>query len=113
MHSKVRVPGCLDGEFVIIGAKGSDEVISVRLCAVSHAEVVDNQAEGNIESLVLKEAGSVGALVVAMFSKMRDEAKLTETTSLRESIHAFAYLEVDSIVVEERLEIVGSDRFSW
>ena len=48
-----------------------------------------------------------------MFSKMRDETKLTETTSLRESIHAFAYLEVDSIVVEERLEIVGSDRFSW
>jgi hypothetical protein len=62
---------------------------------------------------VLKEAGSVEALVVAMFSKMRDEAKLTETTSLRESIHAFAYLEVDSIVVEKRLEIVGSDRFSW
>ena len=48
-----------------------------------------------------------------MFSKMRDEAQLTETTSLRESIHAFAYLEVDSIVVEERLEVVGSDRSRW
>jgi hypothetical protein len=83
------------------------------LCAVSHAEVVDYQAEGNVESLVLKQAGSVGALVVAVFSQMRDETKLTETTSLRESIHAFAYLEVDSIVVEERLEVVGSDRFSW
>ena len=87
---KVRVPGFLDSEFVVIGAKGSDKMISVRLCAVSHAKVVDNQAESNIESLVLKEAGSVGALVVAMFSKMRDEAKLTETTSLRESVHAFA-----------------------
>jgi hypothetical protein len=48
-----------------------------------------------------------------VFSKVKDEAQLTETTSLRESIHAFAYLEVDSIVVEERLEVMGSDRFSW
>ncbi len=61
----------------------------------------------------MKEAGSVGALVVAVFSQMRDEAKLTETTSLRESVHAFAYLEIDSIVVEQRLEVVGGDRSRW
>ena len=75
-------------------------MIGVRLLAVSNAKVVDNQAESHIESFVLKETGSVGALVVAMFCEVRDEPKLAKTTSLREAVHAFADLEVDSIVVE-------------
>jgi hypothetical protein len=38
-----------------------------------------------------------------MFGEVRYETKLTQTTSLREAIHAFADLEVYSVVVEERL----------
>jgi hypothetical protein len=88
-------------------------MISVRLRAVAHAEIVDNQTESDIESFVLKKAGSIGALVVAMFREVRDKAKLAQTTSLRESVHAFLNLEVDSIVVEARLEVVGGDRCRW
>jgi hypothetical protein len=78
-------------------------MIGVRLRAVLNAEIVDNQAESDIESFVLKETGSVGALVISMFSEVRDESKLAQTTSLREPVHAFANLEVASIVVEEGL----------
>jgi hypothetical protein len=51
-------------------------MIGVGLRAVSNAKVVDNQAESHIESFVLKETGSVGALVVAVFCEVRDEPKL-------------------------------------
>ena len=78
-------------------------MIGVRLLAVSNAKVVDNQAESHIEIFVLKETGSVGALVVAVFCEVRDEPKLAQTTSLRETVHAFSDLEVDCIVVEEGL----------
>jgi hypothetical protein len=78
-------------------------MIGVRLLAVSNAKVVNNQAESHIESFVLKETGSVGALVVAVFGEVRDEPKLAQTTSLRETVHAFSDLEVDCIVVEEGL----------
>jgi hypothetical protein len=88
-------------------------MIRVGLRAVAHAKVVDDQTEGDVESFVLKKAGSIGARVVDMFCKVRDKAQLAQTTSLRESVHAFANLEVDSVVVEERFEVVGGDRFSW
>ncbi len=64
-------------------------MIGIQLRAVSNAEVVDNQAESNIKSFVLKETESVGALVVAMFGEVRDESKLAQTTSLREAVHVF------------------------
>ncbi len=51
-------------------------MIGVGLRAVSNAKVVDNQAESHIESFVLEETGSVGALVVAVFCEVRDEPKL-------------------------------------
>ncbi len=88
-------------------------MIRVGLRAVAHAKVVDDQTEGDVESLVLKKAGSIEALVIAMICEVRDKAQLAQTTSLREFVHAFANLEVDSVVVEERLEVVGGDRFSW
>ncbi len=100
IHAQVSIASCLDGEFVVISSKGGDKMIGVRLLAVSNAKVVDNQAESNIESFVLRETGSVGALVVAVFFEVRDEPKLAKTTSLREAVHAFTDLEVDSIVVE-------------
>jgi hypothetical protein len=52
---------------------------------------------------MLKEAGSVGALVIAVFCEVRYQAKLTKAVSLREAIHTLPDLEVDSVVVEERL----------
>ncbi len=52
---------------------------------------------------MLKQTGGVGALVVAVFREVRDEPKLAQTTSLREAVHTFSDLEVDCIVVEERL----------
>ncbi len=100
IHSQVSVTGWLDGEFVVVSPKSSDKMIDVRLCAVSNAKVIDNQAESHIESVALKETGSVGALVVAVFCEVRDKPKLAQTTSLRETIHAFSDLKVDSIVVE-------------
>ncbi len=56
MHSQVSITGFLDSQFVVIGAKCSNKMVSVRLRAVSHAKIVDNQAESDIESLVLKES---------------------------------------------------------
>jgi hypothetical protein len=75
-------------------------MISAKLRAVSNANIVDNEAESDIESFVLEETGSVGALVVAMFCEVRDESELAQKTNLRESVHALSNLEVDSIVVE-------------
>ena len=103
IHSQVSIAGWLDGEFVVVSPKSGDKMIGVRLRAVSNAKVVDNQAESYIESVVLKETGSVGALVVAVFCEVRDEPKLAQTTSLREAVHAFSDLEVDGIVVEQGL----------
>jgi hypothetical protein len=76
IHSQISITGLIDGEFVVISPKCGDEMIGIRLLAVSNAKIVDNQAEGNIESGVLEETWSVGALVVAMFCEVRDESKL-------------------------------------
>ncbi len=103
IHPQVSIAGCLDGEFVVVSPKCGDKMVGVRLRGVSNAEVVDNQAERNIEIFVLKETGSVGALAVAVFCEVRDEPKLAQTTSLREAEHAFSDLEVDGIVVEQEL----------
>ncbi len=51
----------------------------------------------------MEQAGSVGALVIAVFCEVRYQAKLTEAASLREAVHALPDLEIDIIVVEERL----------
>ncbi len=103
IHTQVSIAGGLDREFVVVSPKSGDKMIGVRLRAVSNAKIVDNQAESYIESVVLKQTGSVGALVVAVFREVRDEPKLAQTTSLREAIHTFSDLEVDCIVVEEGL----------
>ncbi len=103
IHSQVSIAGCLDDEFVVVSPKSGYKMVGVRLRAVSSAEVVDNQAKRNVQSFVLKETGSVGALVVAVFCEVRDEPKLAQTTSLREAVHAFLDLEVDGIVVEKGL----------
>ncbi len=100
IHSPVSIAGRLDCEFVVISPKSGVKMISIRLRAVSNAKVVDNQAESNIENFVLKETGSVEALMVVVFCKVGDEPKLAQTTSLREAVHAFSDLEVDRIVVE-------------
>ncbi len=76
IHSQESIAGILDGKFVVVSPKCGDEMIGIQLLAVANAKIVDNQAEGNIESGVLKETWSVGALVVAMFCEVRDESKL-------------------------------------
>jgi hypothetical protein len=76
IHFQVSIAGLLDVDFVFISPKCGDEMIGIRLLALSNAKVVENQAKGNIESVVLKEAWSVGALVVAMFCEVEDESKL-------------------------------------
>jgi hypothetical protein len=103
IHAQVSIAGGLDGEFVVVSPKSGDKMIGVRLRAVSNAKIVDNQAESYIESVVLKQTGGVGALVVAVFREVRDELKLAQTASLRETVHTFSDLEVDCIVVEEGL----------
>ncbi len=60
---------------------------------------------------MLKEAGSVRALDVAMRLKMRDETetKFAWTAGLRESVHTLADFKVDDVVVEQGFEVVGGD----
>jgi hypothetical protein len=85
-------------------------MICVRLRAISHAEIIHDETKGDVASFVLEEAGSIGALVVAVFGEMRDEAKLTEAASLWESVHAFSNLKIDSVVVKKRFQVVCCNR---
>ncbi len=78
-------------------------MISVRLSTIANAKVIDNET-GYVEGFVPNErdrGGSIWTLVVAVFSKVRGQAYLTQAAGLRESIHILANLEVDRVIVEE------------
>ncbi len=84
-------------------------MIGVILCSVFDAEVVHHETERDIASDMLEEARRVRALNVAVRLKMRDKTKLAETTGLRETIHAFAYFEINGVVVKHGFKVVGGD----
>ena len=54
VHPQVSFTSFLNGEFVIVSPERGDQVVGVGLLAVSNTEVVNNQAEGNIQGLVLE-----------------------------------------------------------
>ncbi len=67
MHAQVSIAGFLDGEVIIVCSGGSDKVIRVRLRSISYAKVINDETESGIQGFVLKEAGSLRALMIAVF----------------------------------------------
>ncbi len=110
VHSQVSIAVWLDRQVVLVGAESGNEMICVRLRAISHTKIVHDETKDDVASFVLEETWCIGALVVAVFGEMRDEAKLTEAASLGKSIHTFSYLKIDGVVVKERFQVVGSNR---
>ena len=100
VHSEVCVASRFYCELVIIGLKSCDKVVCIFLRSIFDAEVVHHETEGDVAGKVFKEAWRVGTLYVTVRLKVRDEAKLAETTGLRETVHALADFEVDGVVVE-------------
>ncbi len=56
--------------------------------------------------MVPKKARCIGALCVTVFFEVLDQSCLTELAGLGQTVHAFSYLEVDVLVVEERTQVV-------
>ena len=107
VHSEVCVASRFNCELVIIGLESCDKVVCIFLRSIFYAEVVHHETEGDVAGKVFKEAWRVGTLYVTVRLKVRDEAKLAETTGLRETVHALADFEVDGVVVEKRFKVVG------
>jgi hypothetical protein len=67
MHAQVGVAFGFDSEFVVVRAKSVYKVVSVVLCAVTDAEIVDHETEHNVARFVFEEARGIGTLIVSVF----------------------------------------------
>jgi hypothetical protein len=72
VHAEVSITGFLYSEITFISAESGDEVIGVRLRAVSYTKVIDDKAERDIRGFVLKETGGVWALMKFVLGEVRD-----------------------------------------
>ena len=70
------------------------------------AKIIDDEAEGDGEGLVPKQAWSVGGLGVACLCEMDEELIIGQTPGLGKSVHAFADLDIEETIVDQGSEIV-------
>ena len=60
MHAQVGIALRFDSEFVIVRAKSVYKVVSIVLCAVTDAEIVDHETEHDIARFVFEDARGIG-----------------------------------------------------
>ncbi len=76
VHPEVLIAVGADGDFVVVECKCFFQVINVGLCSVSHAEIVDYQAEHDVAGAMAKQAWGVGALVITVTGKVLNQVDL-------------------------------------
>ena len=76
VHPEVLVTVGADSDLVVVQSKGAFQVINVGLGSVSHAEIVDYQAEHDVAGAMSKQAWGLGALVITVTGKVLNQADL-------------------------------------
>jgi hypothetical protein len=66
-RDQVGIAFRFDSEFVVVRAKSVYKVVSIVLCAVTDAEIVDHETEHDITRFVFEEARGIGTLMVSVF----------------------------------------------
>ncbi len=56
-----------DSDFIVVRAKSVDKVVSIVLCAVTDAEIVNYETEHDVARFVFEEARGIGTLVISAF----------------------------------------------
>ncbi len=60
MHDQVGIAFRFDSEFIVVRAKSVYKVVSIVLCAVTDAEIVDHETEHDIARFVFEDARGIG-----------------------------------------------------
>ena len=111
VHAEVLVAVGANGNFIVVESQCFFQVIDVGLGSISHAEVVDDQAEDDISSAVSEKARGVRTLPVAVASEVLNEADLRQASSLRKPVHAAPDFEVYEAGVFQAVEMISFHNF--
>jgi hypothetical protein len=96
----------IDSDVFVVGSKEIDEMIGVVATGVLYPEIVHDEGEHGLSSLVLPQSGSVAALEVSMGLETLFKELVGQDASLGKAIHAFGNLDVDVVVVDQLHEVV-------
>jgi hypothetical protein len=92
-------------------------MFGIVLVGVLDTKIIDNECERNVSGVVLPESRCYSDRCVAVRLEEFREAIVSDASSLRETVHAFANFTVDGSVVDKASKVVldhngfGYDRF--